>query len=319
MGMTRDVLRNSINTFFQSYHHFTSIAALLVFPAAILILLSESLAPSSKSILSALSIRLETLFHAAGFPKSYFFSLLNIKLSQTIFSFFFSLPFTLTFLLLAKSCIIQIFRDSPHHGRLISPNFSKYLPLFPNLLSTHLFNTFVILSCNATTFSLLFLLFNAVDISGLKSNASEIFLSTIGAIVYSIVIATTTVVCNLALIISGMENCNGYISILKACILIRGRIGTSLVLALPTNIGMAAFEALFQFRITRQFRVLGKIDPSVMCETFTITYIYSILMVFEIIVSCMFYIKSRFVERSTGEDEVDWREFEPEEKDDFLV
>ncbi|KAJ3685555.1 hypothetical protein LUZ61_014719 [Rhynchospora tenuis] len=321
MGMTRDVIRSSINGFFKGYNAFTTIAAIFVFPASLSVLLSESLIPSSTSVVSALSIRLRSLFQAAGFPETKFFSLLNIKLSQTIFSFCMSLPFTLTFLLLAKSCVIQIFRDSPRYGQLVVPHFSKFLPIYPSLFSTHIFSIFVFLSSNVTSFSLLFVLFNCADLFGLKSDTSVILLSAIGAIVYSVFIATTTVICNLATIISGMENCDGYMSILKACILTRGRIATALALALPTNIGMTVMEALFQFRIMRQYRISGNFSPAIMWEAFSITYIHSVLMVFEIIVSCMYYRRCMLLDCTNGEEEFveEWRELQPEDKASFLV
>ncbi|XP_078178678.1 uncharacterized protein LOC144572872 [Carex rostrata] len=321
MGMTRDVMRSSINAFFKGYQAFTTIAAIFIFPASLSVLLSESLTSSSASVIAALSTRIHYLFKAAGFPEIDFFALLNLKLSQTIFSFSVSLPLTLTFLLLAKSCVIQIFRDSPRYGKHVVPHFSKFLPIYPSLLSTHIFNTFLFLSSNVTAFSLLFLVFNGADLFGLKSNISVLLLSAFGAIVYSVFVATTTVICNLAIIISGMENCNGYISILKACILTRGRIATALALALPTSLGMAIMEALFQFRIMRQYRVSGNFSPAVMWEAFSITYIHSILMVIEIIASCMFYKRCILLDCSNGEEEFEeeWEELEPEEKSSFLV
>jgi hypothetical protein len=172
-----------------------------------------------------------------------------------------------------------------------------------------------------TAFSLLFLLFNFVDFFGPRSNISILLLSATGAIVYSLFIATTTVICNLATTISGMENCDGYISILKACTLTRGRMTTALALALPTSFGMALMEALFQFRIMRQYRVSGNFSPAVMWEAFSLTYIHSILIVFEIIVSCMYYRRCILLDCSNEEEEFEeaWRELEPEEKAGFLV
>jgi hypothetical protein len=321
MGMTRDVIRSSINAFFKGYQTFTTIAAIFAFPASLSVLLSESLNSSLTSVIAALSIHFHSLFQAAGFPETDFFTLLNLKLSQTIFSFAMSLPFTLTFLLLAKSCVIQIFRDSPQYGQLAVPHFSKFIRIYPSILSTHIFNTFILLSSNVTAFSLLFLLFNGADLVGPRSNISILILSTIGAIFYSICIAATTVICNLASIVSGMENCDGYISILKACILTRGRIAMALALALPTSFGVTLMEALFQFRIMRQYRVSGNFSPAVMWEAFSLTYMHSILMVFEIIVSCMYYKRCILLDCSNGEEEFEetWKELEPEEKVGFLV
>ncbi|KAF9620275.1 hypothetical protein IFM89_011010 [Coptis chinensis] len=52
------------------------------------------------------------------------------------------------------------------------------------------------------------------------------------------------------MVVAGMENCGGFLAILKACVLIRGRAATALSLALPVNFGFAALEALYKFRLT---------------------------------------------------------------------
>jgi hypothetical protein len=48
-----------------------------------------------------------------------------------------------------------------------------------------------------------------------------------------------------------MERFGGYLAILKACVMIRGRASTALSLTLAVNIALAGVEALFQYRIVR--------------------------------------------------------------------
>jgi hypothetical protein len=77
-----------------------------------------------------------------------------------------------------------------------------------------------------------------------------LFLSA-AAVVYSIILANVIIICNLALVISGMERFGGYLAILKACVMIRGRASTALSPTLAVNIALAGVEALFQYRIVR--------------------------------------------------------------------
>ncbi|XP_010938751.1 uncharacterized protein [Elaeis guineensis] len=316
MGMATQIIRRSIHAFFQSYHSFTSIATLFVFPVSASLLLSQAFITSSAVILPSISSRLESLFQAAGFPTSQFFSLVQLKISQTIFSFVFTFPFNLTFLLLAKASIVETIREFSHRNH--APPLSSFLHLHRSLLLTYLFNSFAILSANATIFSLLFLVFNGVDIIGFSSSNSFL-LSAAAAVLYSVIIANATVLCNLAIIVAAMENCGGYLPVLKAFMLIRSRLMTALTLALPANLGMAAIEALFQYRVVRPYH-LSKFSPSVIWEAFSITYMHSLIIVLETIMSCIFFESCKLECRTNLENRSFYRtELEPEEKDALQV
>jgi hypothetical protein len=104
----------------------------------------------------------------------------------------------------------------------------------------------------------------------------------------------------------------GHGALLRACVLIRGSVPTALALALPTNLGMAAAEALFQLRVVSQRRKAGRLAPGVAGEAFSVAYIHALCVVLEIIVSCIFY--KSCCKRSEADE---LRELEPEEKGDL--
>ncbi|KAK6920921.1 hypothetical protein RJ641_014599 [Dillenia turbinata] len=85
------------------------------------------------------------------------------------------------------------------------------------------------------------------------------------------------------------ENFNGYLAILKGCVLIRGKTSTALSLALPTNLVLAAIEALFHYRVVRAYHISSNLSSSVVFEGLFITYLHAILIVVDTIVSCEFY------------------------------
>lgn len=264
MESSKKLIRRSIFTFLQNYNYFTTISSLIALPFSLSILLSSSHPIFSSSIINS---RLTTLFIAAGF--NFDFNILTLKLSQTISSSFFTLPFALTFLLVAKATVI-------HHL-----HSSSVLSLFNSLFFTYLCNCLLIIAANATVFSLFFLVSTFVDCSGF-------LVSAVGAVVYSIVVANALIVCNLALILSAFErSSSGFVAILKAAFLLittRGTASTALFLALPLNLTLAAIEALFNYRI---FFTAPAI--SMPFEAIFIAYLYSIILVLDTVLACFFY------------------------------
>ncbi|QCD80844.1 uncharacterized protein LOC114176984 [Vigna unguiculata] len=289
MEVSCKILRTSIHSFLRNYHYFTSTAAFLAFPFSASILLSQALVPTPSSLLPQIYTRLRILFDAAGFPSSsQFFTILNLKVSQTITSSILTLPFSLTFLLIAKAFIIQALN---HHKPTLHPSFNSLLSLYKPLLHTFFCNCFLILSANATSFGLMFLAFSFIESFSYFSSPGNLilFVSVSGAVLFSVILANALVICNMALALSGMEGHGGYFAILKACLLLRGRTSMALFLALPVNVALAAIEALFQFRIVRPYHVAGIAGPCVALEGIFIAYLYSIFIILDTIVSCIFY------------------------------
>ncbi|KAL5722987.1 hypothetical protein ACHQM5_006440 [Ranunculus cassubicifolius] len=287
MERTSKIFRRSIHIFLKNYHYFTSTIALLLLPVSISVLLSQAIIPSTSPFMVTTHTRLVSLFEAAGFPSStHFFSILSMKISQTIGSSIYSLPFTLSYMLFAKAAIIQALSYSRPP---VSPMFSSVVPSYSALLSTYVCNSFIIISANASAFFLVFFAFNSFEAFGFSSNNSLLFISAAVAVIYSVILANTFVTCNLALIVAGMEKCGGYLAIVKALVLIKGRFSTALSLALPVNFGLAALEALFHYRIVRAYRVSDKLTGYIALEGLLIAYLYSIFIMIDCIATCIFY------------------------------
>ncbi|XP_074557905.1 uncharacterized protein LOC141813814 [Curcuma longa] len=289
--MALRIVRSSINAFLDGYQSFTSIAALLVLPASASILLSQALVPFSGPVVKTISFRLSALFQAARFPAyAEFFALLKVKLAQTVFSFVATLPIVLTFLLVAKACVVLAVCGGGGRIQRGSPPLSTAFRLYRSILPTHLFNSFLLLSTNASVFTFMFLVFNVADVLGLAtSTALLLLLSAAGAVLYSVVIANATVICNLALVVAAVDDCGGLLPALKAFLLVRGRASTALGLALPANLAMAAVEALFQYRVVRQYDISGELSSSLLWEAFSIAYFHALLLILEVIMNCKFY------------------------------
>ncbi|KAK4402275.1 hypothetical protein Sango_0968200 [Sesamum angolense] len=260
MGKAGAVIRRSIFSFLQNYHYFTSTPAVLAFPFAVSTLLSQSLI-SSSSLFPLVHGRLSSLFLAAGFPP---------HRSSSPFS-------------------ASVIKAIGHHKPAEQPSFSSWIPLFCPLLITQLCNSLVILAANATCFFLLVIFFNFFDVLGLSSPRSQLLLSATGAVIYSIILANAYITCNLALVLAGMEKRGGFISILKACVLIQARTATALSLAVPINMALAAIEALFQYRVVSAYHRAKGPDSAMLLEGMLIGYLYALLVVLDTVIGCVFW------------------------------
>ncbi|KAL9170580.1 hypothetical protein ABFS82_04G153900 [Erythranthe guttata] len=310
---TTRIMRRAIFTFLQNYQCFTSTSSLLAFPFAVSTLLSQMLVYSS-DVFPVIHARLRSLFLAAGFPlSSELFSLLNLKLSQTILSFLFVSPFTYSFLLLAKASVIKTFdQNKPEENPRVSSSISLFIPL----LITQLCNSLLILAANATCFFILVIFFNFLYVLGISSPGPTMLVSALGVVIYSIVLANAYIVSNLALVSTGMEKRGGFISILKACvmILLQGRNATALSLAVPVSMSLAAIEALFQYRIVGAYNNGGDAIAMII-EGVLVAYLYALVLVLDTVVGCVFWKICTKDQRIIDEEEMHSYKIEIEDRD----
>ncbi|KAK1359829.1 Formin-like protein 20-like [Heracleum sosnowskyi] len=286
MEGTSKIIRSSVYTFLSNYHYFT-ISALFALPFSATILITQALVPYT-SLLPPIQNRLQALLYAAGLPpSSEFFNILNVKLSETITSSILLLPFAFSFLLIAKASIIKALSQQKTSLPLKT---TPFIPILRSIFSTQIWNSFLILSVNATSISIISIAFNFLDVLDVLSTPTSILLfSAAAALLYSLFLANAFIIGNLALVSSGMETKGGYMSIIKACVLIKGRNSKAISLALPLNMALAATEALFQYRVVVAFSSTGFPTFSMTLEWLVIAYLYSIFIVLDTIISCMFF------------------------------
>ncbi|XP_047309202.1 uncharacterized protein LOC124912597 [Impatiens glandulifera] len=278
---TKIILRKSIFTFLQHYPFFSTFSSFIAFPVAAAVLLSPAILLNSPLQLLVLR-RLSLLFQAAAFPpSSVVFTFLNLKLSQVITSSFILIPLSISFNAICKTSVIHVISQN-HSRRKVS--LSYFRSIYSSIVETQLWVFFIILTANSVCYFIFFFAFNFMG--------STILVSVLGCVIYSVVLANVVVICNLAIALSGMEKIGGYVSILKACVLIRGKMGIGLSIALPLMVAMAGFEALFQYRVMRVYYGGNDEMISMICMVFEgvlITYLYSIVLVLDFLVTCLFF------------------------------
>ncbi|CAL4899074.1 unnamed protein product [Urochloa decumbens] len=307
MGSAGKVVRTALHAFFRHYHPWSSAASLLALPFSAAALLSRShpalLAPSS-----SLSRRLRRALVAAGFPpSSQLLFLLSHRLSHRACAFLAALPFSLSFLLLAKACAVHCC-CSPRRRRDHPPPAAAAAELvrasYPAMARTQVVNCLALLLANAAVFAALLAAFNAAEALNLLGSGgggapsspgdgrAVLALSAAGVIVYSVAMANASAVCNLATVIAAAEGRGGADALLKAVLmLLRAADGATAVAAsLPASLAAAAAEALFQLRVMRPYALSGgRVTPGMLCEGILVAYIHAMICVLDTVITAMVY------------------------------
>ncbi|KAL5582239.1 hypothetical protein UlMin_014681 [Ulmus minor] len=274
MEMTTSIMRRSIFIFLKHFDYFINTSVLLMLPFSASVLLSHALFGSSHLPLISLQ--------ASGFSSSS--SIFTMLFNQN-YIFFLGVvtPFALSSLLIAKASVIQAVMNQ-------NPPFSSCLSLYKPLLQTHLCN----MSLNIAAIFLFLAFSSTLPSFGL----SHTFFQTLGGLVFYAFQSNTSVLFNLALVETGMENSTGYTAAYKACLERRKTISMALLLALPTNLGLASVKALFSYRLVGSWPSL-----SMAIEGMFIAYIYSIIIALDTIFSSLLLKSCRSNSRSDQANE----------------
>ncbi|RLM98314.1 uncharacterized protein C2845_PM06G29640 [Panicum miliaceum] len=307
MGSAGKIVRTALHAFFRHYHPASSAASLLALPFSAAALLSRShpalLAPSH-----FLSRRLRRVLVAAGFPPaSQLLFLLSHRLSQRACAFLAALPFSLSFLLLAKACAVHCCSAPPpvQRRRRERPSDAVVQVVqasYPAMVRTQLVNCLALLLANAGVFAALLAAFNAAEAlqvlgapSGSGSDGGSgrtvLALSAAGVIVYSVALANASAVCNLATVVAAAEGRGGAHAMLKALLMLlrAGDAATAVAASLPASLAAAAIEALFQLRVMRPYTLTGKVTPGMLCEGLLVAYIHAMICVLDTVITSMVY------------------------------
>ncbi|KAI9111796.1 hypothetical protein K1719_017486 [Acacia pycnantha] len=121
-------------------------------------------------------------------------------------------------------------------------------------------------------------------------------------LVFSVIFANAIIICDIAMVISVLEDVSGAQAMLRSNILIKGQTQVGLVIYLGSTIGMALVEALFEHRV----KMLSYGDGSSrMWEGPLLVIMYSFVVLIDSMMSAVFYFSCRSfrsaVDASTGE------------------
>uniref|UniRef100_A0A5B6Z804 Son of sevenless n=1 Tax=Davidia involucrata TaxID=16924 RepID=A0A5B6Z804_DAVIN len=292
-----EILRETVRILRFNSLGFMGIAALLICPVSA-VLLSNVLV--DQSIVKRLTIRLLLVAKSGGLPLRPFIKQSCHKFSEMAVSAAMCFPLYITLSLLSKAAVVYTVDCTYSRKKFDALKFHVIVTkLWKRIVSTYLWVCMVISGCLTLFLVLLVAVSSLFSILGFPSDII-VYPAIMVGFVFSIIFANAIIICNIAIVISVLENVSGPQALLRAGVLIRGQTQVGLLIFLGSTIGMAFVEGLFEHRV----KTLSYGDGSSrIWEGPLLVLMYSFVVLIDSMMSAVFYFscKSYRMEASNGE------------------
>ncbi|KAF8408146.1 hypothetical protein HHK36_007288 [Tetracentron sinense] len=238
-----EILRETIRILRYNSLGFMVIAAVLIFPVSA-VLLSNVLV--DQSIVKRLTIRLMLVARSSGLPLKPFIKQSCQSFSEMALSASLCFPFYITFSLLSKAAVVYSV-DCTYSKR--KPEASRFYAIIirirRRLVLTYLWACMVIVGCLALFLVLLVSVCNILSILGCPSGLI-VYPGMMVGLVFLVIFANAITICNIAIVISVLEDLSGPPALLRSGILFKGQTQVGFLMFLGSTMGMAFVEGLFE-------------------------------------------------------------------------
>ncbi|XP_004516573.1 uncharacterized protein [Cicer arietinum] len=292
-----DILRETIRILRFNSWGFMIITVLLICPVSA-VLLSNVLV--DESIVKNLTIRLMLVAETSGLPLRPMIKQSCQRFAETVTASAMCFPLYATLLLLSKTAVVYSVDCTYSRKKFDSSKFCVIVSKFwRKILSTYMWACTIVVGC-ITMFCVFLVAFcSALAVLGFSPNV-VVYAALMVGLVFSVIFANAIIICNIALVISVLEDVSGAQAMLQSSILIKGQTQVGLLIYLGSTIGMAFVEGLFEHRV----KTLSYGDGSSrMWEGPLLVIMYSFVVLIDSMMSAVFYFSCRSfsVENSNGE------------------
>lgn len=199
-------------------------------------------------------------------------------------------PLFITLLLMSKAAVVYSV-DCTYARKMFDANkcYVIMTKIWKRIVFTYLWACSVMVGC--LTLFLVFL----VTVSSLLSLIGfppgfNVYIAIIIGLFFSIFLANAIIICNIATVISVLEDVAGPQALMRSSILIRGQTQVGLLIFLGSTIGMSFVEGLFEHRV----KTLSYGDGSSrIWEGPLLVLMYSFAVLIDIMMSTVFYFSCK--------------------------
>lgn len=282
-----EILRETVRILRFNSAGFVSIAAVLICPVSAIVL---SNALVEKSVVRSLSVRLWMVARSSGLAMNPLIQQSCRRFAETVVSAVFYFPLFATLSLLSKSAIVYSVACTYAGKKVTSSNFLVVvLKIWRRVISTYMWVCMVIVGCLALFLVILVSVCSVFAVLGYPPEV-VVYPAVVVAVVFSVVFAHIIIICNVAIVISVLEEVSGPQALLRSVFLIRGQTHVGLLIYLGSTIGMAFVEGLFQHRV----KTLSYGDGSSrIWEGPLLVIMYSFVVLIDSMMSAVFYFTCR--------------------------
>ncbi|KAI4328494.1 hypothetical protein L6164_020845 [Bauhinia variegata] len=292
-----DILRETVRILRFNSWGFMAITALLICPVSA-VLLSNILV--DQSIVKRLSVRLMLLAKTSGLPLRPLIKHSCQRFAETAVSSALCFPLYITLLLLSKAAVVYSVDCTHSRKKFNAFKFCMIIAkIWRRIVLTYMWTCTVIVSCITLFFVFLVAFCSAFTVLGFSPDMVVCAAITVG-LIFSVVFANAIIICNIAVVISVLEDVSGAQAMLRSSILIKGQTQVGLLIFLGSTIGMAFVEGLFEHRV----KTLSYGDGSSrMWEGPLLVIMYSFVVLIDSMMSAVFYFSCRSFRMGTSEGE----------------
>ncbi|XP_074309684.1 uncharacterized protein LOC141644125 [Silene latifolia] len=241
-----EILRETVRILRFNSTGFMVIAALLICPVSA-VQLSNLLV--DHTIVRRLTIRLLLIARTSGLPLNPVVKQSCQRFSEMAISTAVCFPLYATLSLLSKTAVVYSVDCTYSKKQFDASKFCVIAKkLWRRVVVTYLWACMMIVGVVTLFLVLLVALCNVIMIMGFSLDWI-LYPGMVFGLVFSIVFANAIIVCNIAVVISVLEDAWGPQALLRSSVLIRGQTQVGLLMYLMSTIGMAFVQGLFEHRV----------------------------------------------------------------------
>ncbi|XP_059655783.1 uncharacterized protein LOC132302829 [Cornus florida] len=292
-----EILRETVRILRYNLMGFMAIAALLVCPVSAVLLTNVLV---DQSIVKRVTVRLLLVVKSSGLPLRPFIKQSCQKFSEMAISTAMCFPLYITLSLLSKAAVVYSVDCTYSRKKFNASKFFVIVTkIWRRVVSTYLWVCMVVVGCLTLFLLLIVLVGSLFSIIGFPSDVI-VYPAIVVGLIFSITFANVIIVCNIAIVISVLEDVSGPQALLRSGVLIRGQTQVGLLIFLGSTIGMAFVEGLFEHRV----KTLSYGDGSSrIWEGPLLVLMYSFVVLIDSMMSAVYYFSCRSysMETSNGE------------------
>lgn len=292
-----EILRETVRILRYNPIGFLSIAALLICPVSA-VLLSNFLV--DQYVVKKLMIRLLLLVKSSGLPLKPFIKQSCQKFSEMVISAVMCFPLYVSLLLLSKAAIVYSVDCTYSRKNFDSKKFYIIVTkIWKRIVVTYMWVCMVITGCLTLFLVLLVAVSSAFAVMGFPPDLI-LYPAMIVGIIFSIILANAMIICNIAIVISVLEDDSGPEALLRSSSLIKGQTQVGLLIFLGSTIGMTFVEGLFEHRV----KILSNgNESSRIWEGPLLVILYSFVMLIDSMMSSVFYFSCKSYRMEASNEE----------------
>ncbi|CDP00381.1 unnamed protein product [Coffea canephora] len=282
-----EILRETVRILRYNSTGFVAILALLICPVSAVVLSNVLV---DQSIVKQLTIRLLLVAKSSGLPLSPFIRQSCQKFAEMAVAATMCFPLYITLSLLSKAAVVYSVDCTYSRKRFDSSKFYVIVrKIWRRIVVTYFWVCVVIVSCITLFCVLLVAVSSTFSVMGFPSDLI-LYPAMVLGLIFSIILANSTIICNIAIVISVLEDVSGPQALLRSSSLVKGQTQVGLLIFLGSTIGMAMVEGLFEHRV----KTLSYGDGSSrIWEGPLLVIMYSFVVLIDSMMSAVFYFSCK--------------------------